>query len=236
MNRFDAVLIGVVAVSSIIGYSKGFVKEAFGIASVIISALAVYIYFKSGGSLLFLFQVFILVNIGLQVAFWVVKRLLKQGDANLSLSCRIGGGVIGFFKGAVFVLIALAALRFFGAMIPAASYDINKYTQTSTLYKISRVFNWPRVQETAESLKKNQGPLTLPPEAVNTLIKNDSVRAILEDEQLKEYIRQKDYRKILSNPKFVSLLNDKEFLKQAVALGLQQSRQSVRKNGSSREE
>ena len=236
MNRFDAVLIGVVAVSSIIGYSKGFVKEAFGIASVIISALAAYIYFKSGGSLLFLFQVFILVNIGLQVAFWVVKRLLKQGDANLSLSCRIGGGVIGFFKGAVFVLIALAALRFFGAMIPAASYDINKYTQTSTLYKISRVFNWPLVKETAESLKENQGPLTLPPEAVNTLIKNDSVRAILEDEQLKEYIRQKDYRKILSNPKFVSLLNDKEFLKQAVALGLQQSRQSVRKNGSSREE
>ena len=236
MNRFDAVLIGVVAVSSIIGYSKGFVKEAFGIASVIISALAVYIYFKSGGSLLFLFQVFILVNIGLQVAFWVVKRLLKQGDANLSLSCRIGGGVIGFFKGAVFVLIALAALRFFGAMIPTATYDINKYTQTSALYKISRVFNWPRVQETAESLKENQGPLTLPPEAVNTLIKNDSVRAILEDEQLKEYIRQKDYRKILSNPKFVSLLNDKEFLKQAVALGLQQSRQSVRKNGSSREE
>jgi len=236
MNRFDAVLIGVVAVSSIIGYSKGFVKEAFGIASVIISALAAYIYFKSGGSLLFLFQVFILVNIGLQVAFWVVKRLLKQGDANLSLSCRIGGGVIGFFKGAVFVLIALAALRFFGAMIPTAAYDINKYTQTSALYKISRVFNWPRVQETAESLKENQGPLTLPPEAVNTLIKNDSVRAILEDEQLKEYIRQKDYRKILSNPKFVSLLNDKEFLKQAVALGLQQSRQSVRKNGSSREE
>lgn len=236
MNRFDAVLIGVVAVSSIIGYSKGFVKEAFGIASVIISALAAYIYFKSGGSLLFLFQVFILVNIGLQVAFWVVKRLLKQGDANLSLSCRIGGGVIGFFKGAVFVLIALAALRFFGAMIPAASYDINKYTQTSALYKISRVFNWPLVKETAESLKENQGPLTLPPEAVNTLIKNDSVRAILEDEQLKEYIRQKDYRKILSNPKFVSLLNDKEFLKQAVALGLQQSRQSVRKNGSSREE
>jgi len=236
MNRFDAVLIGVVAVSSIIGYSKGFVREAFGIASVIISALAAYIYFKSGGSLLFLFQVFILVNIGLQVAFWVVKRLLKQGDANLSLSCRIGGGVIGFFKGAVFVLIALVALRFFGAMIPTAAYDINKYTQTSALYKISRVFNWPRVQETAESLKENQGPLTLPPEAVNTLIKNDSVRAILEDEQLKEYIRQKDYRKILSNPKFVSLLNDKEFLKQAVALGLQQSRQSVRKNGSSREE
>ncbi|HBU09100.1 MAG TPA: hypothetical protein DEA99_08045 [Candidatus Omnitrophica bacterium] len=202
----------------------------------IISALAAYIYFKSGGSLLFLFQVFILVNIGLQVAFWVVKRLLKQGDANLSLSCRIGGGVIGFFKGAVFVLIALVALRFFGAMIPTAAYDINKYTQTSALYKISRVFNWPRVQETAESLKENQGPLTLPPEAVNTLIKNDSVRAILEDEQLKEYIRQKDYRKILSNPKFVSLLNDKEFLKQAVALGLQQSRQSVRKNGSSREE
>ena len=76
-------------------------------------------------------------------------------------------------------------------MITTAAYDINKYTQTSVLYKISRVFNWPRVQETVESLKEKQGSLTLPPEAVNALIKNDSVRAILEDEQLKESIRQK---------------------------------------------
>lgn len=236
MNKFDAVLIGALAVSSIIGYSKGFVKEAFGIVSLIISALAAYIYFKSGGSLFFLFQIFILVNIGLHLAFWVVKKSLKQGDAKLSLSCRLGGGVIGFFKGAVFVLIVLAALRFFGAMITTAVGGINKYTQTSTLYRISRVFNWPPVRETAESSQERQGPFTLPPEAVAALIKNDSVRAIVEDEQLKEYIRQKDYRKILSNPKFLNLLNDKEFLKQATALGLEQSRQSLRKNGSSREE
>ena len=236
MNKFDAVLIGAVAMSSIIGYSKGFVKEALGIVSLIISALAAYIYFKSGGSLLFLFQIFILVNIGLHLAFWVAKKSLKQGDAKLSFYCRIGGGVIGFFKGAVFVLIVLAALRFFGAMITTAVGGIDKYTQTSTLYKISRVFNWPRVQETAESSQERQKPFTLPPEAVAALIKNDSVRAVVEDEQLKEYIRQKDYRKIISNPKFLNLLNDKEFLKQATALGLEQSRQSLRKNGSLGEE
>ena len=236
MNKLDAVLIGAVAVSSIIGYFKGFVKEAFGIVSLIISALAVYGHFKSGGSVLFLFQVFILVNIGLHAAFWVVKKSLKQGDAKLSFSCRIGGGAIGFFKGVVFVLIVLAASRFFGAMITAAVGEITTYTRTSTLYKISRVFNWPWVKETVESSRENQGPFTLSPEAATTLIKNDSVRAIVEDEQLKEYIRQKDYRKVLSNPKFLDLLNDKEFLKQAVALGLPQSRQSLRKNGSSGEE
>lgn len=236
MNNLDAVLIAAVALSSIIGYSKGFVKEAFGIASLAISALAAYIYFKSGGSPLFLFQVFILVNIGLHLAFWAVKKSLKRGDAKLSLSCRIGGGVIGFFKGAVSVLITLAALRFFGAMITTAVGDINKYTQASTLYRISRVFNWPPVKEINELSRENQGQFTLPPEAVAALIKNDSVRAVVEDEKLKEHIRQKDYRKILSNPKFLNLLNDKEFLKQATALGLEQGRQPLKKNNSSGEE
>ena len=240
MNKLDAVLIGVVGLSSLIGYSKGFIREAFGIVSVIISALAAYIYFKSGGSLLFLFLVFILVNIGLHAAFWAVKRSLKQGDGKPSFSYRLGGGAIGFFKGALFALIALAALRFFSGMINTAIGDINKYTETSVLYdryrEITRVFNGPRIQETAESLKEKQGPLTLSPETVTTLIKNDSVKAILEDQQLKENIRQKDYAKILGNPKFLNLLNDKEFLKQVIALGARQSRQSVRKDGSSKEQ
>lgn len=240
MNKLDAVLIGVMAVSSLIGYSKGFIKEAFGIVSVIISALAAYIYFKSGGSLLFLFLVFILVNAGLHAAFWAVKRSLKQGDDKPSFSYRLGGGVIGFFKGVLFALIALVALRFVSGMINTAISDINKYTETSVLYdryrEMTRAFNGPRIQETVESLKEKQGPFTLPPETVATLIKNDSVKAILGDQQLKENIRQKDYAKILSNPKFLNLLNNKEFLRQVIATGLQQSRQSVRKNSSSREQ
>lgn len=236
MNKFDAVLIGAVALSSMIGYSKGFVKEACGIAGMIISALAAYSYFKSGGSVLFLFLVFILVNISLRVVFWAVKKLLKHDDAKPSFAHRLGGGALGFFKGIVFVLIVLAVARFFSAIITTAVYDINKYTQTSALYKISRVFNWPRVKETVESLEEKQGPLTLPPEAVNALIKSDSIKAIAEDEQLKEYLRQKNYGKIIGNPKFLKLLDDREFLKQIIALGLRQSRQSSGKDGDTGEE
>lgn len=237
MNELDAVLTGVVIISSIIGYYKGFIKEALGIVSVIISALATYIYFKNGGSLLSLSLVFMFTNLGLTVAFRVMRMPVKQGDTKPSIFYRLGGGAIGFFKGVVFVLIVLAALRFFGGMINTDVGDINKYTKASVLYgRYQEILNGPRVQETAESLKEKQGPLTLPPEAVNKLTENNSVRAILEDQQLKESIRRKDFSKILSNPKFLNLLNDKEFLKQVVALGLQQSRQSVRKNGSSKEQ
>lgn len=237
MNEFDAVLTGVVIISSIIGYYKGFIKEAFGIVSVIISALVTYIYFKNGGSLISLSLVFIFTNLGLTVAFRVMKMPVKQGETKLPIFYRLGGGAVGFFKGVAFMLIVLAALRFFGGMINTAVGDINKYTKASVLYgRYQEILNVPRVKETAASLKEQQGPLTLSPEAVNKLTENNSVRAILEDQQLKESIRRKDYSKILSNPKFHNLLNDKEFLKQVVALGLQQSRQSVWKNGRSKEQ
>ena len=64
---------------------------------------------------------------------------------------------------------------------------------------------------------------------VKEFIKIGSVKAILEDKQLIESLNQEDYVKVMGNPKFLNLLNGREFLKQLVALGLRQSRQSVGK-------
>ena len=69
MNELDIMLIAVLVVSSLMGYFKGFIKEARGVVSIIISAVVTYIYFKRGGSLLSLSLIFILTNLGLAVAF-----------------------------------------------------------------------------------------------------------------------------------------------------------------------
>ena len=239
MNKLDAVLIGMVIVSFIIGYFKGFIKEIFGVVSVIISALVTYIYFKSGGSLFSLSLIFIFTNLGLNVAFGALRKLLRQSDPGLSFSYRLGGGAIGVLKGIVLVLIVLSVLHSFSGIIKIIMPGINKYTKTSVLYsryqKINRAFNRPRLKGAAESFKENPAPVILPSEVVNKLTQNDSVKAILADRQLIEAIRRKDYAKILGNPKFLSLLKNKEFLRQVTALGLWQSRQSVRGNGSSKE-
>ncbi len=229
MNELDAVLIGMVVVSFIIGYFKGFIKEALGIVSVIISALVTYIYFKSGGSLFSLSLVFISSNLGLNVAFRAVRKLLRQSDPKLSFSYRLGGGAVGVFKGIALVLIVLAVLHLFSGIIKIIMPDINKYTETSVLYdryqEVNRAFNRPRVKDAAESFKEKPASEALPSEVINKLTQNDSVKAILGDQQLMEAIRQKDYAKFFGNPKFLNLLKDKEFLRQVAALGLRQSRQ-----------
>ena len=78
MNELDIMLIAVLVVSSLMGYFKGFIKEARGVVSIIISAVVTYIYFKRGGSLLSLSLIFILTNLGLAVAFWALKKFVWQ--------------------------------------------------------------------------------------------------------------------------------------------------------------
>lgn len=221
MNKLDAVLIGIVVFSFIIGYFKGLIKEALSVVSILISALVTYIYFKCVGASLMLFLVFVLSNLVLGLTFWAVRKYLQQTDTDLSLSYRLAGGGIGAFKGIVFVLIMLAVLRLFGGILSAAIPNINNYMKTSFLcaefQKISRDLGWPQANPSIESVKEQQGPVILSPEVVNKLTQNDSVKAILADQQLMKEIKQKNYGKILSNPKFLKLLNDKELLKQVYA-------------------
>ena len=224
MNEFDIVLISAVVVSSLVGYFKGFVKEALGALGVIVSAAVTYIYFKRGGSLLSLSLVFILTNLGLAVVFWWLRKSVWQNDSELSSFRRMGGVAVGFLKGAACVLIILASLGLFSGIIKVTRPDINEYVETSVLYARYRGIK----PAAAGSLKEKPAPAGLPKEMVREFIKIGSVKAILEDKQLIEDLNQEDYAKVMGNPKLLKLLNDPEFLKQVVALGLRQGRQSVR--------
>ena len=228
MNELDIMLIAVLVVSSLMGYFKGFIKEARGVVSIIISAVVTYIYFKRGGSLLSLSLIFILTNLGLAVAFWALKKFVWQSGHELALSYRMGGVAIGLLRGMASVWLVLASLGLFSGILKVTRPDINEYLETSALYARYRGIN----PAPAKSLKDKPAPGGLPKEVVKEFIKIGSVKAILEDKQLIESLNQEDYVKVMGNPKFLNLLNGREFLKQLVALGLRQSRQSVREKGS----
>ena len=239
MNELDIMLIAAVVVSSLMGYFKGLIKEAMGVFGVIVSVVVTYIYFNKGGSVLSLSLIFILTNLGFITAFWALKKFVWQSELKLSSFQRLGGVAIGFVKGMVSVLIVLASLALFAGIIKVTRPDINKYVETSVLYKryqeINRAFNRAGVKDTAESFKSSPGPGGLPKEVVKEFIKIGSVKAILEDKQLIEDLNQEDYAKVIGNPKFLKLLNDTEFLKQVVALGLRQGGQSAREKSGSGE-
>src|SRR3989338_5373692 len=110
MNELDIMLIVAVAVSSLMGYFKGLIKEAMGVFGVIVSVVVTYIYFKKGGSLLSLSLIFILTNLGFIAAFWALKKFVWKSEVELSLTHRLGGGGVGFVKGMGSGLIALASL------------------------------------------------------------------------------------------------------------------------------
>lgn len=225
MNEFDIVLISAVAVSSLVGYFKGFVKEALGALAVVISAAVTYFYFKRGGGLLSLSLIFILTNLGLALVFRWLRKSVWQNDPGLSLPERLGGVAVGFLKGAACGLIMLASLGLFAGIIKVTRPDINEYVETSLLYARYRGIK----PAAAGSLKEKPAPAGLPKEMVKEFVKIDSVKAILEDKRLIEDLNQEDYAKVMKNPKLLKLLNDPEFLKQVVALGLRQGREG-RKN------
>ncbi len=225
MNEFDIVLISAVAVSSLAGYFKGFVKEALGALAVVISAAVTYFYFKRGGGLLSLSLIFILTNLGLALVFRWLRKSVWQNNPGLSLPERLGGVAVGFLKGAACVLIMLASLGLFAGIIKVPRPDLNDYMETSLLYARYRGIK----PTAAGSLKDKPAPAGLPKEMVKEFIKIDSVKAILEDKRLIEDLNQEDYVKVMKNPKLLKLLNDPEFLRQVVALGMRQGREG-RKN------
>ena len=71
-----------------------------------------------------------------------------------------------------------------------------------------------------EALKASDGKIQLDEETVTKLRENPKIEAILEDEELVESIKKRDFARIIADSKFMALLNDKELLKQLADMGL----------------
>jgi len=229
MNVIDVIGVGIIGINFLIGFLKGFLRKALGVLSFVIGAAVAYGFYKNGSGLLRVSLIFIFINLGLQVAFWVFRKVRKKA-VKPSLSSRLGGGIIGIFEGALYVLVIVVSLRFvngiFGAAIPAVRQSLEGSFFYSRYQDVSTASRPPAVKETHRVelvLGGGQKQVVLDPEAVRALEDNASIKAMLADDQLVESIRKKEYIKILSDPKFLSALNDRELLKNLIALGFNTS-------------
>jgi uncharacterized membrane protein required for colicin V production len=234
MNILDAFLSGIIGLQVIVGFVKGFLNKAVEMGILLASAAAAYLYYKKGGSLLKITLVFVLAQLLLHMVFWLVRKFVLKDKAKPSLYLRVGGGIIGACEGVVLVLVALVFLHFSSGILGSANTVLTRTLETSLFYTrfraISRQSAVPGVQEAykiVEALNAGDGKIKLDEKTVNKLRENHSIQAILGDEKLLESIRQRNYTKILSNPKFVALLNDRELLKQLAAMGLKENNTAI---------
>ena len=230
MNMIDVMLIGIVIGFFLTGYIRGLLRQALEVLCFIIAAAAAYVYYKKNGSLLGITLVFTLTNLGLGVVFWGLRKLSHKKATRPSFTCRMAGGAIGGFEGIIFALVTLVSLHFLGGAIAAVNPRIAESLEASSFYArykaISMTSRVPLVKEIyrmGELSKGKTGGIVLSPQAVRQLEKNPSIQAVLEDKQLAESIKQKDYGKIISNPKFLKILNDKKLVKQLMTIGLEKS-------------
>lgn len=130
MSAADWIILAFLVLSVVTAASRGFFREAFGLAGLIVGyLLAAWQYrrladwfaphLKSvwlgeiGGFLIIFFAVLILAGIAGQIAHWVMKK------AGLTTIDRILGGVLGLLRGALVVAIVLTAMA---AFAPAAKW------------------------------------------------------------------------------------------------------------------
>jgi uncharacterized membrane protein required for colicin V production len=227
MNMLDAILIGAVVCFSIVGLAKGLLWKALEVLCFVISIAAAYAYYKNAGGILGITLAFFLPYLVLAVLLRMLRNIWRKNEAEPTFVSRLGGGVIGGFEGIIFAAAVVAFLHLLNGFFAGTNSVIAKGLQSSFCYSrykaISMASRAQLVKDAyviGELLKGKAGELVLDPEAVSQLQKNLSIEAVLSDEKLLDSIKQRDYAKVVSNPKIIKILNDAKLVRQLAAIAL----------------
>lgn len=242
MNILDILAVVIVGIWFFIGFVKGFVSKIAELVIFLIGTVAAYVYYRNGGGLLGVTLAFAVTTIALHLVTWGIMEMVLKSKMPVPFASRCAGGAIGGVEGAIVVLLMLAFLHLASGSVGAANPFIAKTLDTSFVYARYKAMSMAspipavkRVYRIGEMLKAGGGRITLDEQAVSALRENASIKALLTDTQLIESINQRDYGKIISNPSFLSVLNDTKLLKQIVAMVLREDVPAITNEAVARE-
>jgi len=119
----DAVLAGIMVVAVIVGLAKGFIREAIGLAAVILGLILAGQYYENLAALLQSvitndelndFVSFLLIFVVVVVAGWIMAAILSRfAKGPLKIINHFLGGVFGFLKGGLISGVVVLALLVF---------------------------------------------------------------------------------------------------------------------------
>jgi membrane protein required for colicin V production len=122
MNVFDIVVLTIIGILTIVGFWKGMVRQLITLAGLIAGyMLAVRFYgpcslfltsFPPGVAKATSFIIIFLVSILIaHIIAWAVERLFAH--SGLGFFNRVGGGLLGFLKGCIIIVVVVTVLTSF---------------------------------------------------------------------------------------------------------------------------
>ena len=224
-NIIDYIFIGMVLVYGLIGFLSGFLTQILGWVRLAAVALTGYLFYKVNGNLLIL----PLVVIAAAVLFMIIARVVRSlcfspGDEGRKISfySRTLGAAAGGLRGALVGGFYLVSVYMLSVMLLNNSTFTNNFIKHSFFCSLIHGHDLIGSLNIVEALAKNKDIFTTDKDnkimvnknIIEKLQNNSSFKVLLEDKDIMNSIKNKDYNKLLSSPKFISLINDKEFLKQ----------------------
>jgi len=214
-----------VLVYGLIGFLNGFLIQILGWVELVAVALTGYLFYKVNGNLLIL----PLVVIAAAVLFMIIARVVKSlyfspSDEGRKISSysRTLGAVAGGLRGALVGVFYLVSVYMLSVMFFNNSAFTNNFIKHSFFCSLIHDHNSIGNLNIVEDLSENNGILNTDKnnnlmvnrEIVDKLQNIPAFKALLEDKDIINSIKRKDYNKLLFNPKFIRLFNDKEFVRQ----------------------
>jgi uncharacterized membrane protein required for colicin V production len=223
MNVIDYILIIIVFLYTVSGIAKGLRKQLYSLLSMLLGVIVGYLFYKRTMNVFSFFVVFIIAKLVFSIIFYGLDKFYFRSRKELpkvSAAQRLGGGLIGGFKGVVTAVVLLLCLHIAVSFLGSSNSAFVEYIDGSFFYRffmdspmlpnVSVANNLYYAGKLLNEHSKRDSFVN--DDVMQRLQNNSSFQSVLQDKDLLEHLQQKDYTAVLSDPKFHNLLKDKEFL------------------------
>ncbi len=208
------------------GWAKGLMRILLSPVSLLIGTALSYVYYLHTRNLLIALILGIILPFILNILLLLILKFWNQKvDKKMppSFPSRIAGSLLGLGWGIGMIVLTLLLL----AIIPANVFplaQIQKDLRRSFSYHLLQKFTdgLPTVEDTSQALSEINDEEKIKQiktsEEYRTLNDDPQLQAIFNDTETMREIREKDLGKLLTNPKFLEILNDEKLLRKMFAL------------------
>jgi len=224
----DYIALGALLYFFLNGWYKGIFKTLLGPISLIIGCSIAFIYYHQTNNMALSLWICVLSPLAFKILITVVLKIWKKvsnKEVSLSFSSKLFGSIFsvlwsGGYLGLLLILIGLIPTRFGWLdkiqddVIASKSYSIiqqfidkNLLATFADIKKLTAIIGDPAKFQKFQSTKEFE-----------VLMEDDDLKEIFSDEEMIAQIRNKEYGKLLANPKMRSALANDQLLKKIFAL------------------
>jgi len=217
------------------GAKKGLFKSLLGPISLVIATAASYIYYRQTHNILMSLAIATFgpfaLNIGLTILLGIIQKITKKENKLSGFSQLLGALLNILWSGTILILsiflITLLPINF--SMIKNAKADI----ASSRIFAFIDQFLGNRMSRTNIAVKNLSDALEDPKKLkeiraskeYKRLRNNETFQDLLNDDELLQQVKDKNYASLAKNPKVIKLLEDEEFVAELLKLNQKLLRQ-----------